>query len=157
MSDPPSHYILRRETERRCYEFVDDADAALGSMVESTITTATGSFRLRGTWFRRRLVDLTTGKTLPRWQLPDGTQLYLRRFGRVDAHPLHRRWELFGNDGQTVISFIWVAAASTAWKDSFPLGRADLRPGLVPTPDLIPLLAYAFQAFEVVWTRNGGM
>jgi hypothetical protein len=157
MSDPPSHYILRRETERRCYEFVDDADASLGSMVKSTITTAAGSFRLRGTWFGRRLVDLTTGKTLPRWQLPDGTQLYVRRFGRVDAHPLHRRWELFDNNGETVISVNWLATRSALTNDSFPLGRADLRPGLVPAPELIPLVADAFRAFEVVWARSGGM
>jgi hypothetical protein len=157
MSDPPSHYILRRETERRCYEFVDDAEASLGSMVKGTITTAAGSFRLRGTWFGRRLVDLTTGKTLPRRQLPDGTQLYVRRFGRVDAHPLHRRWELFDSNGETVISVTWLARRSAWTNDSFPLGRADLRPGLAPTPELIPLVADAFRTFEVVWARSGGM
>jgi hypothetical protein len=160
--------MLRRQTSRLEYQFVDDIGTVLGTMqqkstwlpvwvLNATITTALGQYCFRGTGFNHRVEDLATGErvlgTRVGLRLPDHSQV---KFLSAHRRRGKRTWQLTDQQSRPVTTVGWLPPVHP-WRGRFPLGQATLRPGLEPTPDLVPLIAYLFQLFEDECRPHGGL
>jgi hypothetical protein len=171
--DEPSHevrHVLRRQTSRGRYEFVDDRGDVLGLMrrrfyLNSEVTrTDTGTFRNRGLVLRR-MYDEQTGDAIfsrrrARYRLPGGAPLSehlldsgTKRRGR--SAPQERRLELRDSGGVVIIALSWLGPRGGMASRAFTLGRADLF-GLQPSAELVPLLSWSFFEFQMKSISGGG-
>jgi hypothetical protein len=166
-----SAHLHRRLVSKREFHFIDDEGQVLGSLRSSpallngTTTTAAGSYRSTGTRFNHRMVHIGTGAVVlggrVGWRLPNGEPLTSKfrwsigtqsRAERVSARLWtyrheERRFDLMHESGTVAIRLRWVnTRGARRW---YARGTAEFARGLAPTVDLVPLVSFAFQRFQI--------
>jgi hypothetical protein len=159
---PAPRYVFRRQTSKLEFEFVDDRTQVLGVMtrrlhlLNGTTTTEVGSFRSIGTGFNHRMEDCRTGERIlgrrVGWRLPNGEKLTVRISSALRLR--NKRFRLRSFDRTVVVELSWLPPLRG--RGRFSYGQAEFAAFVQPSVELVPLLSYAFQRFQIACSSAGG-